>query len=31
VVKTGDQEMDWPCFIDVGEAKGKMYIKMNRF
>jgi hypothetical protein len=23
--------MDWPCFADVGEAKGKIFVKINRF
>lgn len=31
VVKTGDQEMDWPGLIEVGEAKGKIFVKLTRF
>lgn len=31
VVKTGDQEMDWPNFADAGEAKGKIFFKITRF
>lgn len=31
VVKTGDQEMDWPGLIEVGQAKGKIFVKLTRF
>ena len=31
MVKTGDQEMDWPGLIEVGEAKGKIFVKLTRF
>ena len=31
VIKTGDQEMDWPGLMEVGEAKGKMFVKLTRF
>ena len=31
IVRTGDKDMDWPNFADVGEAVGKIYIRMNRF
>ncbi len=31
VIKTGDKEMDWPYFVDVGKAEGKIFVKLNRF
>ena len=31
IVKTGDKEMDWPCFADIGKAEGKIFVKINRF
>lgn len=31
VLKTGDQEMDWPGLAEVGEATGKMFVKLTRF
>ena len=31
IIRTGDKEMDWPNFGDVGEATGKIYVRLNRF
>jgi hypothetical protein len=31
IVRTGDREFDWPNFADVGEASGKIYVRINRF
>ncbi len=31
IVKTGDQEMDWPNFAEIGEATGRIFVKLNRF
>ncbi len=31
VVKTGDQQMDWPGLAEAGEARGKIFVKLTRF
>ena len=30
-MRTGDKEFDWPNFADIGEASGKVYVRLNRF
>jgi len=30
-MKTGDKEMQWPYFADIGKAEGKIFVKLNRF
>lgn len=30
-MRTGDKEFDWPNFADIGEAVGKIYVRLNRF
>lgn len=31
IIRTGDKEFDWPNFADIGEASGKIYVRLNRF
>ena len=31
IIKTGDQEMDWPGLAEAGEATGKIFVKLSRF
>lgn len=31
VIRTGDKSMEWPNFADIGEASGKIWLRINRF
>jgi hypothetical protein len=31
IIKTGDNSTEWPNLADIGEVKGKIWIRITRF